>query len=151
LHATHGAHYLCSYIDFKSADGFYRKYRIIFVDGKPYPYHLAISTHWMVHYYTADMVDNPWKIAEEQAFLQDAAAVLGENAMSAIGQIGTRLNLDYAGIDFTILPDGRLFVFEANATMLVHRVSNDGVLAHKNASIQRIADAFEQMQKDRLG
>ena len=151
LRATQSAHYLCSFIDFKSADEYYRKYRIIFVDGKPYPYHLAISTHWMVHYYKADMLDNPWKIAEEQAFLHDAGAVLGAHAMSAIREIGVRLGLDYAGIDFTILPDGRLFVFEANATMLVHRVSNDGALAHKNANIQRISDAFEQMQKDRLG
>jgi hypothetical protein len=101
----------------------------------------------MVHYTSAEMLQNPWKIAEERLFLQDAAKVLGEKGMSAIGQIGQRLNLEYAGIDFTILPDGQLFVFEANATMLVHRVNKEGVLAHKNAYVQCIADAFEQMQK----
>ena len=58
---------------------------------------------------------------------------------------GERLALDYAGIDFTILPDGRVFVFEANATMLVHYERHDGPLMHKNAQVQRIVDAFEQM------
>ncbi|MGF6970781.1 hypothetical protein OKW43_007876 [Paraburkholderia sp. WC7.3g] len=59
--------------------------------------------------------------------------------------IGERLALDYAGIDFTILPDGRVFVFEANATMLVHYERDDGPLKHKNGHVQRIVDAFEQM------
>jgi len=149
LQSGHDAYYLSSYVDFKSADGHYRKYRIVFVDKRPFAYHLAISPQWMVHYYTAEMLQNPWKIAEEHLFLQDTAKVLGEKGMLAIVQIGQRLNLDYAGIDFTILPDGQLFVFEANATMLVHRVSNDGALAHKNAFVQHIADAFEQMQVER--
>ena len=141
------AYYLNSFVNFKSADGYYRKYRIIFVDKQPYAYHLAISMQWMVHYQTAEMLNNPWKIEEEHLFLQDPAKVLGEKGMSAIVQIGQRLNLDYAGIDFTILPDGQLFIFEANATMLVHRVNSEGVLAHKNAYILKIADAFERMQQ----
>jgi hypothetical protein len=50
-----------------------------------------------------------------------------------------------------LLPDGRVLVFEANATMLVHREDVDGVNAHKNAFVQRIVDAFEQMQIRRAG
>ena len=42
-----------------------------------------------------------------------------------------------------VVPDGRVFVFEANATMLVH--PNNGVLTHKNPYVQRIVDAFEQL------
>jgi len=137
--------YISSFVDFISPDGFYRKYRIIYVDKQPYAYHLAIGRHWMVHYYTAEMLEHPWKIAEEQRFLQNAANVFGAKVMTAIRQIGQRLNLDYAGIDFTILPNGEIFIFEANATMLVHRVNSEGVLAHKNAYVQKIADAFEQL------
>ncbi|WP_028220340.1 ATP-grasp domain-containing protein [Paraburkholderia oxyphila] len=47
--------YLTACHDFRSADGYYRKYRIIYVNGEPYPYHLAISSHWMVHYFSAGM------------------------------------------------------------------------------------------------
>jgi glutathione synthase/RimK-type ligase-like ATP-grasp enzyme len=70
--------------------------------------------------------------------------------MAALDAVGRRLDLDYAGIDFTLLPDGRLFVFEANATMLVHRERSNGVLAYRNAHVQRIVDAFERLQSLRI-
>ncbi len=140
--------YISSFTEFVSADGYYRKYRVIYVDRQPYPYHLAISTEWMVHYYTAKMLEHPWKIVEELLFLQDTSVVLGQAAMTALCRIGERLDLDYAGIDFTLMPDGQIFIFEANATMLVHRVNQEGVLAHKNIFVENIANAFERMQID---
>ncbi len=143
LQGIDGVHYLTTFHDVRCGDGYYRKYRIIFVDRQPYVYHLAISPQWMVHYFSADMEQHPWKIDEEHRFLQDPEAVLGARAMAAIRGIGRRLDLDYGGIDFTLLPDGKVFVFEANATMLVHRERNDGVLAHKNRAVQHIVDAFE--------
>ncbi len=142
--------YVTQYHDFRSADGYCRKYRIVFIDGEPFAYHLAISPHWIVHYMSADMTGHQWKIDEERRFLEDARGVLGEPAMNAIVEIGRRLDLNYCGIDFTLLADGRLLVFEANATMLVHREDVEGVIAHKNAFVQRIVDAFEQMQIRRI-
>ncbi|RKE36776.1 glutathione synthase/RimK-type ligase-like ATP-grasp enzyme [Paraburkholderia sp. BL23I1N1] len=140
-----GVSYLAAFRDYRSADGFYRKYRIIFVDRAPFAYHLAISPHWMVHYYSADMEQHPWKLEEERRFLDDPHDVLGERAMSAIAAIGRRLDLDYGGIDFTVLPGGEVLVFEANATMLAHFERETGALAHKNHYVQRIVDAFEKM------
>jgi tetratricopeptide (TPR) repeat protein len=150
LRGAEGPHYLASFYDYRSADGCYRKYRIVFVDRQPFPYHMAISAHWMVHYFSSDMEAKPERIAEEMRFLQDPDAVLGQRAMFAVRAIGRRLDLDYAGIDFTLLPDGRVFVFEANATMLVHRERQNGALAHKNIQVQRIVDAFEALQARRL-
>lgn len=138
-----GSLHLCAYHDYRSADGYYRKYRIIFVDRKPYPYHLAISGQWMAHYLTADMPGHPWKLEEEQHFLEDPAGVLGATGMAAIEELGRKLDLDYAGVDFSILPDGRLLIFEANATMLVHPERNVEALKFKNPYIQRIFDAFD--------
>jgi tetratricopeptide (TPR) repeat protein len=149
LRAAASAHYLTAFRDYRSADGFYRKYRIVFVGGRPFPYHMAVSAHWMVHYFSADMEAAPARLAEERRFLQDPAAALGARAMAAVGAIGRRLGLDYGGIDFTLLPDGRVFVFEANATMLVHRERQDGALAYKNEYVQRIVDAFEALQAQR--
>lgn len=141
--------YLSTYHDFRSADGHYRKYRIIYVDREPYPYHLAISNRWMVHYFSADMVEAPWKLDEERRFLADPFAVLGKRASEAISAIGRRLDLDYGGIDFSLMPDGRVLVFETNATMLTHREARSGPLAHKNPYIDRIIDAFERMVRAR--
>ena len=142
--------YLSRFIDYRSADGCYRKYRIIYIDRQPFPYHLAISPHWIVHYYSADMEGQAWKLDEERAFLADPAAVLGAGAMAALTEIGRRLDLDYAGIDFSLLPDGRVLVFEANPTMLVHPEAGDGPLAHKNGYVTAILDAFEALQWRRI-
>jgi tetratricopeptide (TPR) repeat protein len=137
--------YLTAFRDCRDADGFYRKYRMIFVDREPYPYHLAISPHWMVHYFSAEMEAHAWKLDEERRFLQDPAAALGERALNAIRAIGRTLDLDYGGIDFTVLPDGQVFVFEANATMLAHYERGTGALAHKNPFVRDIVDAFERL------
>jgi tetratricopeptide (TPR) repeat protein len=116
--------YVSAFHDVRSPDGFYRKYRMIFVDRVAYPYHLAISPDWLVHYFSADMAAHPWKLAEEAAFLADPVAALGARAHDAIVALGRRLDLDYSGVDFTVLPDGRALIFEANATMLVHDAPN---------------------------
>ena len=140
-----GPVYVSRFIDFRSADSWYHKYRIIFIDRKPYPYHLAISQNWMVHYYTSEMETYPWKLEEEKVFLQDPEKVLGFEGWQAITAIGERLDLDYAGIDFTIMADGRILVFEANPTMLVHPESISGPLAYKNGYVNKILNAFEEL------
>jgi glutathione synthase/RimK-type ligase-like ATP-grasp enzyme len=149
LAAQSGPFYITAFRDTRDADGSCRKYRIAFVDRKPYPYHLAISPHWMVHYFSAGMEGVRSKLDEEARFLADPVAALGARGATAIAAIGRRLDLDYAGVDFTLLPDGSVFVFEANATMLVHRERPDGEFAHKNAYVQRIGDAFETMMRAR--
>ncbi len=137
--------YLTAFHDFRSADGLYRKYRMIFVDRRPYPYHLAISPRWLVHHGSAGMAGDLTRIAEEFAFLVDPQGAIGERAMAAVQAIGERLDLDYAGLDFSVLPDGRVLVFEANATMLVHPEPADGPFAHKNTFVRAILGAFQAM------
>jgi tetratricopeptide (TPR) repeat protein len=143
-HDPTGDVHLCNYHDYQSPDGYFRKYRMIFVDRAPYPYHLAISPNWMVHYHSADMPAHTWKLEEEIRFLEDPESALGEKGLEAIRKLGRRLDLDYAGVDFTIMPDGTLLIFEANATMRVH-TEDAGPLAPKNPYIQNIIDAFRSM------
>ena len=149
LHDATGPYYLTSYYDYRNPDGYYRKYRIIFVDREPFPYHLAISPKWLVHYFSSDMEENLWKIEEERRFLLDPHTVLGTKAVAAIATIGHRLDLDYGGVDFTLFPDGQVLVFEANATMLVHYEKEVGLLAHKNIHVQNIIDSFEVLLSHR--
>ncbi|HET9113244.1 MAG TPA: tetratricopeptide repeat protein, partial [Burkholderiales bacterium] len=137
--------YLSAYYDYRSADGYFRKYRTIFIDGEVFPYHLAISPHWMVHYATSEMQDAAWKLEEERQFLENPERVLGARAMAAVAAIGRNLKLDYAGADFTLLPDGRVLLFEANATMLVHPEKEQSSLSFKNPYVQRIFQAFEDL------
>jgi len=150
LAALTGPLYVSAFRDTRDADGACRKYRIVFVDRRPWPYHLAISPHWMVHYVSAGMEGNAAKLDEERRFLADPAAALGARAIAALAAIGQRLDLDYAGVDFTLLADGSVFVFEANATMLVHGERPGGPLAHKNVYVERIVAAFDAMMSARI-
>ena len=142
------AFYFIAYHDYRSPDGYFRKYRTIFVDRRPYPYHLAISPRWLVHYDTADMLAAPEKREEERRFLEAPDLALGPVAFAAIEAIGRRLDLDYAGIDYSVLPDGRLLVFEANATMSVVAPDPD-LYPYKQAPVRAIYAAFEDMLERR--
>jgi hypothetical protein len=106
-------------LDARSADGKYRKYRVMAIGGKLYPLHLAVSKDWKVHYFTADMVENPAHRAEDEAFLKDMAAAIGQRAVEALHKIVETLALDYGGIDFGLSAAGDVLLFEANATMIV--------------------------------
>lgn len=141
---AHDSAYVTAFVDCRGPDGFYRKYRMIFVDRVAYPYHLAIGPHWMTHYWTAGMESDPARRAEEARFLADPKAAIGARAMAAVATIGRRLDLDYAGVDFSVLEDGRVLVFEANATMLVHPERQD-IFAYKNPAVSRILEAFDEM------
>ena len=134
--------YVTAFHDARSADGLFRKYRMIFVGAEPYPYHLAIGSNWLVHYETSGTAAHAERRAEELRFLEDPEAALGPVAMAAVRGVGRQLALDFAGIDFAVLPDGRALFFEANATMLVHPEDPAGALAHKNAHVSRILEAF---------
>ena len=68
-------HYLIEYIDYRSADDYFRKYRLIFVDGQILPYHLCIGSDWKLHHVNTDMANQPWMQQEEEAFLNNPTAV----------------------------------------------------------------------------
>ena len=79
------------YLDARGADGMARKYRVMFIDGAVYPLHLAISADWKVHYFTAAMAAEPTFRAEEERFLCNMPAVLGERGMAALASIQAAL------------------------------------------------------------
>ncbi|HTB01772.1 MAG TPA: tetratricopeptide repeat protein [Bradyrhizobium sp.] len=136
-------HYLIEYIDYRSADGYFRKYRFIFVNGEILPYHLAIADGWKVHHDSTDMADHPWMQREEEAFLGDPAGVFNPSHYLILREIRRRIGLDYFGIDCGLDVCGNLVVFEANASMLVHEQNED--FPYKAPFVLRIKSAFDAM------
>ena len=114
---------IAPFIDYRSADGLWRKYRVIFVDGVAYPLHLAIHDDWAVWYYNAGMQECPRKQAEEQRFLTNLTAAMPVRATRALGEIARRVGLDYFGLDCSVLADGKLLVFEVETGMIVQNGS----------------------------
>jgi len=133
------------YLDARGPDGKARKFRVMMIDGALYPLHLAISEGWKVHYFTSDMADRPDHRAEEAGFLEDMPAVLGAEAMRALKAIQATLGLDYAGIDFGLSPQGDILLFEANATMVIAKPSDDARWAYRRGAIDSVLGAVVKM------
>jgi hypothetical protein len=91
------------------------------------------------------MVNQPWMQAEEHAFLQDPQAACGQQTFDTLRAIEQSIGLDYAGVDCALDRQGRVLVFEVNASMLVH-TDNDR-LAYKTQPVLRIKAAFADMLK----
>jgi hypothetical protein len=137
------------YLDARGPDGFARKYRVMFVDGRMYPLHLAMSADWKVHYFTADMAAHAVHREEERRFLQDMAGVLGRRAIAALGHIAATLGLDYAGVDFALTPDGGVLLFEANATMVVSPPDADPMWDYRRPAVTAVLTAVRAMLAER--
>jgi tetratricopeptide (TPR) repeat protein len=138
------------YIDTRDADGLYRKYRVMTVDGTLYPLHLAFARDWKVHYFSSEMFEHADLRERERAFLDDMAGTLGARAIGALQSVAKMLDLDYAGIDFTLDRDGRVVVFEANAAMTVVPPDGDERFAYRVEPTQRVVDAMAAMVERRL-
>jgi hypothetical protein len=148
------AFFLSPYIDYRSADGQFRKYRLVWVDGQPFPHHMAIADQWKVWYYNAGMADSPAKRAEEALFMSccEGGMRCSEGSLLrrhrvALAEIAKRLGLEYAGIDCAETPDGRLLVFEADISLVVHDMDPKDLYPYKSAPTQKLFAAFYEMLK----
>ena len=139
------------YLDSRGADGKVRKYRVMMIDGELYPLHLAISSHWKIHYFTAEMADRAEHRAEDAEFLENMPAAIGPRALAALEQIQRVLGLDYAGIDFGLGPTGELLLFEANATMVVNPPEPDERWAYRRPAVERVFFAIRRMLLSKAG
>jgi hypothetical protein len=145
------AYFVSPFIDYVSGDGNYRKYRIVFVDGEPYPVHLAISPNWMIHYYNAPMAEHQWMRDEEAAFMADIRSIFTNGLQNSLRGVGAAVGLEYFGIDCSIGTDGRLIVFEADPAMLVHTTDPVDIYPYKHEYVPRIYRAIEAMIDRRKG
>ena len=110
--------YLTEFVDYVSDDGYYRKYRIVVIDGVPLYRHHLIDRKWMIHASSS-------KFMEENSFLKDESIALRkafDNQTApmirpAIDEITRRLQLEYYGIDCNIDGQGNILIFEVNANM----------------------------------
>jgi aromatic-L-amino-acid decarboxylase len=126
------------YLDASRLNGCTRKYRVMTVGRRLYPLHLAISKHWKIHYFSADMADRPEHRAEEAMFLADMEGTLGSKVIATLERVQAALGLDYGGIDFSINKDGAVLLFEANATMVVEQPGPDPRWDYRRTAVERI-------------
>ncbi|APR35061.1 ATP-grasp domain-containing protein [Paraburkholderia sp. SOS3] len=139
------AFYLASFIDYRSSDGLYRKYRIVLLNGVPYACHMGISKDWMVHYPYEEMTNDGRLREEEARFIETFEHGFAARHRAALSSVARLTGLEYVGLDCAESADGRLLIFEISTAMLVHDMDSREVFPYKHAQMQRIFRAFDEM------
>jgi hypothetical protein len=141
--------FVSRFVDYRGRDGLFRKYRIVFIDRRPYACHMAVADQWMIYYLNAEMKESAAKRAEEARFMarfdEDFAARHG----AALAAIAERVGLDYFGIDCAENADGKLLLFEADIAMIVHAMDDPAIFPYKTVQMRKVFAAFRAMLHDR--
>jgi hypothetical protein len=137
--------FISPFVNYRSADGLFRKYRIALIDGEAFACHMALSSHWMIHYLNADMIDNPRNRAEEARFMQDFDIDFGARHHEALSEIARRSGLDYLVMDCAETQDGRLLIFEVGNAMIVHAMDPESVFPYKASQMKKLFGAFQAL------
>lgn len=143
--------YISRFVDYHSADGLFRKYRIVFIEGRPYASHMAIADQWMIYYLNANMKENAEKRAEEARFMKEFDHDFARRHDAALTAMAERIGLDYFGIDCAETPDGQLLLFEADTAMIVHAMDDPAIFPYKVPQMQKVFGAFRAMLHKRSG
>ena len=137
--------YIAPFVDYHSPDGLFRKYRIILIEGKPFVCHMAVSSHWIIHYLNAGMHESSDKRAEEEKFMLNFENNFVPRHREALNEIAKRIGLDYIGIDCSETPDGKLLIFEVDSDMIVHDMDPTDVFPYKHPQMEKLFFAFRNM------
>jgi hypothetical protein len=141
--------FIAPFIDYRSEDGLFRKYRLALIDGEAYACHLAISSHWMIHYLNADMINNDQNRAEEANFMRDFESDFGARHQTALREIARRSGLDYLIMDCSETREGELLIFEVGTAMIVHAMDPEHIFPYKAAQMAKLFGAFQAMLRKR--
>ncbi|WFU43804.1 hypothetical protein QA640_15985 [Bradyrhizobium sp. CB82] len=137
--------FVARFVDYSSADGLFRKYRLAIVDGRPYACHMAIADHWDIWYLNANMAFSEEKRAEEAAFMRDFDTGFAGRHRAALDEMIARVGLDYFTIDCAENRRGELLIFEADNTAVVHNMDSPDVFPYKQPQMRKIFAAFTAM------
>jgi hypothetical protein len=143
--------FVSQFIDYASDDGLFRKYRITFVDGRPYAVHMAISEQWSIWYLNAEMKANAAKRAEEAEFMRTFDEGFAARHRSALAELAARVDLDYFTIDCAETKEGNLLIFEADNTSIVHNMDPPEIFPYKPPQMRKIFAAFAAMLTRKAG
>ncbi|MGF6917947.1 ATP-grasp domain-containing protein [Paraburkholderia sp. 40] len=138
-------YYMAPFIDYSSADGLFRKYRIVMIEGTPFVCHMGISKEWMVHYPYAEMSTHPDRREEESHLMASFDTDFAVRHREAFRNVAELTGLDYVGFDCAETSDGRLLIFEIATGMVVHDLDDQSIFPYKVPQIRRVADAFHEM------
>jgi glutathione synthase/RimK-type ligase-like ATP-grasp enzyme len=137
--------FVARFVDYVSADGLFRKYRIVIIDGRPYACHMAIADRWDIWYLNAGMAFSESKRLEEADFMRTFDSAFAVRHRRALAAMSDRIGLDYFTVDCAENQDGELLIFEADNTAVVHNMDSPALYPYKSPQMRKIFDAFAAM------
>jgi hypothetical protein len=137
--------FISRFVDYSSLDGLYRKYRVVFVDGRPYACHMAIADRWDIWYLNAGMSQSAEKRLEEETWMRTFDIAFARRHHGALQALAERVGLEYFTVDCAETGDGSLLIFETDNTAVVHNMDHAHVFPYKPPQMRKIFDAFAAM------
>jgi hypothetical protein len=137
--------FVSRFVDYANEDGLFRKYRVVFIDGRPYPCHMAIADRWDIWYLNAKMSDSAPKRLEEETFTRTFDIGFARRHRTALAGMAERVGLDYFTIDCAENKRGDLLIFEADNTAVVHNMDSPELFPYKPPQMRAIFEAFAAM------
>jgi hypothetical protein len=137
--------FVSRFVDYSSEDQLFRKYRVVFVDGRPYACHMAVADRWDIWYLNAGMAFSADKRLEEETWMRTFDIAFGRRHHAALTALAERVGLEYFTIDCAETGDGALLIFEADNTAVVHNMDHASVFPYKPPQMRKIFDAFAAM------
>ena len=141
--------FVSEYVDYRSKDGQFRKYRVAMIDGAAFAVHMAISRNWMIHYLNADMYWSEANRAEEAQFIEHFDEDFAVRHHEAFRHISERVALDYFLLDCAETEDGDLLIFEIGSAMIVHSLDPEQIFPYKRPQMEKIFFAFDDLLRRR--
>ena len=103
----------------------------------------------MVHYLNAGMAESAERRAEEASAMASFDEDFAVRHAATFAGLYDRLGLDYFAIDCAELPDGRLLMFEADVSMIVHALDPEELYPYKKPQMAKLFDAFEALLRNK--
>ncbi len=136
---------LTRFVDYRDADGLYRKRRVALIQGEAFLCHMGVSDHWMIHYLNAGMDQDAAKRADEATAMAVFEAGFAPRHATAFAALQEGLGLDYMVLDCAETPDGRLLLFEVEMAAIVHLLDPPALFPYKPPQMRRVFEAFGRM------
>ncbi len=146
----HPTVYAIEFFENSSEEGHYSKIRFFSIHGALYPVVYHTDQVWNVHGSNRKtfMKSYDWMIDREKKFLNDPQSVIGEDIYNRILALNNTIQLDFWGLDFTLLPNGDILIFELNPAMR-HSFDHAKNFPYMEPYMQAIKNAFSKMIKNK--
>lgn len=131
------------YIDIRSPDGYYRKWRSLVIGGEVIPWHILLADGWLVKL-------EPSLVLPEVAAEHHRFKTAGEPQTAEVRRAAAILGADIVALDYSRRADGRCVFWEGNAYFRMFAFGDGEKATKYRAAIQQSEDELRVAHR-RLG